>query len=271
LSCLQDPVLDEMVCGLGLEAVREDAPSSRSRVPTAVRRIRMDTGIRITERPSQLLRLLHLVSPSLPVGAFAYSQGIEWAVEAGWIRTAEDVQDWLLDQLVNSLARLDLPLLVRMWGAARAREPEAMACWVDWLLAARETAELRAEETNRGRALADLLVAWGLGGAGDWRPVLARSQAAGVAFAASAWGIPEGDAALGYAWTWLENLVLAAAKIIPLGQTRGQQVLRRLLGEVPAAVEEALSLPDEEIGASSPALAIASSAHETQYMRLFRS
>lgn len=219
----------------------------------------------------QLLRLLHLVSPTLPVGAFAYSQGIEWAEEAGWVRTAEDVQDWLRDQLDNSLARLDLPLLVRMWGAARAGDPQAMARWIDWLLAARESAELRAEETNRGRALADLLTAWEMDGAGDWRPVLARSQAAGFAFAACAWEIPAGDAALGYAWGWLENLVLAAVKIIPLGQTRGQQVLRQLLGEIPAAVEEALSLPDEEIGASSPALAIAGSAHETQYTRLFRS
>jgi urease accessory protein len=218
-----------------------------------------------------LLRLLHLVSPSLPVGAFTYSQGIEWAVEAGWIRSADELQAWLRDQMHNAVATLDLPLLARLHAAASAGDPGATERWIEWLLAARETAELRAEEANRGRALADLLVAWGLPGATDWKPVLARSQAAGFAFAAVTWGIPPREAALGYAWGWLENLVLAAVKIVPLGQTRGQQVLARLIAEVPPLVERALEMDDGEIGASSPALAIASGAHETQYTRLFRS
>lgn len=227
--------------------------------------------IQTTDSSLPLLRLMHLVSPSLPVGAFAYSQGIEWAVEAGWIGTAEELYAWLRDQLGNSMVNLDLPLLARMYAAARARDPDAMNCWIDWLLAARETSELRAEEANRGRALADLLIAWGLPGTRDWKPVLARSQAAGFAFGAAAWEIPAPSTALGYAWSWLENLVLAGVKIIPLGQTQGQQLLQRLAAEIPVVVEEALSLADEEIGASSPALAIAGSAHETQYTRLFRS
>ena len=229
----------------------------------------MDIGM--PDGPSPLLRLMHLVSPSLPVGAYAYSQGIEWAVETGWIRTAEELESWLLDQLEQSMVNLDLPLLIRMQGAARVRDLDAMIRWIDWLLAARETSELRAEETNRGRALADLLIAWEIAGARDWKPILARSQTAGFAFAAAAWAIPAQDAALGYAWAWLENLVLAGVKIIPLGQTQGQLVLQRLVAEVPAAVEKALGLADEQLGASSPALAIASSAHETQYSRLFRS
>ncbi len=224
-----------------------------------------------TTSTEPLLRLMHLVSPSLPVGGFTYSQGIEWAVEAGWIRTAEDVEDWLRDQLNHSIATLDLPLLGRMQAAAVERDADCMDRWVDWLLAARETAELRAEESNRGRALADLLVAWGLPRALDWKPILARSQAAGFAFAAAAWDVPPRAAASGYAWGWLENLGLAAVKIVPLGQTRGQLALSRLIAEIPALVDRALTLPDDEIGASSPALAIASGAHETQYTRLFRS
>ena len=70
----------------------------------------MDTGITTIERALPLLRLMHLVSPSLPVGAFTYSQGIEWAVEAGWISTAADIEAWLADQLQHALARVDLPL-----------------------------------------------------------------------------------------------------------------------------------------------------------------
>ncbi len=231
----------------------------------------MDKAITSTEFSLPMLRLMHLVSPSLPVGAFTYSQGIEWAVEAGWIRTADDLEAWLRDQLCNSVSVLDLPLLARMHRAASARHQESMVRWIDWLLAGRETSELRAEEANRGRALADLLTAWDLPDAPDWKPVLARSQAAGFAFAAVAWDIPPRDAALGYGWGWLENLVLAAVKIIPLGQTQGQQLLQRLIEGLPVAVDGALELADDEIGASSPALSIVSSAHETQYTRLFRS
>ena len=231
----------------------------------------MDMDLRTSGNPRRLLRLMHLVSPSLPVGAFAYSQGIEWAVDVGWIRTENDLGAWLEDQLDNSMASLDLPLLVRMRDVARDRDRDAMEALIDRLLAARETSELRVEEANRGRALADLLVSWELPGARDWKPVLARSQAAGFAFCAAAWEIPAQDTALGYAWSWAENLVLAGIKIIPLGQTRGQRVLQHLAGEIPVAVERALALADDEIGASSPALAIASSGHEIQYTRLFRS
>lgn len=225
----------------------------------------------ITEGDTRLLRLLQLVSPSLPIGGFTYSQGIEWAVESGWIRGMGDLEDWLADLLHGPLAQVDLPLLLRLQAAAEARDREAFATWIDWLLASRETAELRAEESNRGRALADLLVAWGLEGAGNWRPDLARSQAAGFAFAAAAWAIEPRVAATGYAWAWLEGLVLAAVKIVPLGQTQGQQALARLAAQIPRALELALTLGDDGIGASSPALAIASSRHETQYTRLFRS
>jgi urease accessory protein len=224
-----------------------------------------------TDRSLALLRLMQLVSPSLPVGAFTYSQGIEWAVEAGWIGNARDLQAWLEEQLQRSLAWLDLPLLVRMHKAAHSADPDLMRHWIDWLLVARETAELRAEESNRGRAMVDLLIAWGLPEAQTWKPVLSRSQAAGFTFAAAAWDIEARDAALGYTWGWLENLTLAAVKIIPLGQTQGQQVLERIARRIPAAVEMALDLEDDEIGASNPALAIASSEHEIQYTRLFRS
>lgn len=236
-----------------------------------VRRIPMAQDHGITDGPLPLLRLLQLVSPALPIGSFAYSQGIEWVVEAGWARTAGQLQAWLLDQLGRAMVHLDLPLLMRMHDAARVRDLAAMSRWTDWLLAARETAELRAEEANRGRALADLLIAWELVGAGDWKATLARSQAAGFAFAAAAWAIPARNTALGYAWGWLENLVLAGIKLIPLGRAQGQQVLQRLVAEVPAAVAKAQALTVDEIGTSTPALAIASSAHETQYTRLFRS
>lgn len=228
-------------------------------------------GPMCTDASARLLRLLQLVSPSLPIGGYTYSQGIEWAVESGWIRGLPDLESWLSELLQGSLARVDLPLLLRLQAAARAGDLAALGGWTDQLLASRETAELRSEESNRGRALADLLVALALPGAAEWRPRLARSQAAGYAYAAAAWRIAPEVAATGYAWNWLEGLVLAAVKILPLGQTQGQQVLLRLADAIPGSLERARALDDDAIGASSPALAIASSRHETQYTRLFRS
>mgnify|MGYP001823704026 FL=1 len=214
---------------------------------------------------------MHLVSPSLPVGGFTYSQGIERAVEDGWISDAFGLERWLRHQLHHALAAFDLPLLARMHQAVVDARGDVLEAWTDELLAGRESAELRLEEQNRGRAFANLLEGLKVEEADRWKPIVAKCQAAGFAFAAVRWKIAPREMALGYAWSWLENLVLAAVKIVPLGQTEGQRVLQRLSPELPAAVDAGLALADEEIGTSCPALAIASSRHETQYTRLFRS
>ena len=218
-----------------------------------------------------LLRLLQLVSPSLPVGGFTYSQGIEWAVECGWIQSAQDLEAWLEDQLHSTIARLDLPVLMRLYAAVQREDLSALQQWSSFLLACRETSELRMEERNRGRALADLLVKLELLGSETWKSILAQSQLAGFAFATCRWAIPLEQAALGYAWSWLENLAMAAVKLIPLGQTQGQQVLQHLSPSIPALLPITKALQDDEIGAANLALAIASSQHESQYTRLFRS
>jgi urease accessory protein len=244
------------------------------------------------------LRLLQLASPALPIGGYTYSQGVEWAVDAGWIRDAGDLERWLDDQLHQSMLSVDLPLLLRMIAAIRGRDPLVLEHWIDCLLAWRETAELRAEESHRGRALADLLAALGVvqrpgaanqrgaaaaspsiasdatqaNGLGhEWYPLLVRSQSASFAAAAVSWAIDPQDACLGLAWSWCENLVSAGVKLVPLGQTDGQRVLLRLAERIPLVVATAQGLDDDALGASSPALAISSSGHETQYTRLFRS
>ena len=224
-----------------------------------------------TEPALAMMRLMQLVSPSLPIGSFTYSQGIEWAVECGWIDSADTLGNWIEDQLMTAILHLDLPVLQRLYAAARKGDAGMLETWSQFLLASRETAELRQEEISRGRALADLIEALGVPNAAAWKPLLASCQAAGFATAAAGWQIPYRDAAGGYAWSWLENLVLAAVKIIPLGQTEGQQLLMRLAERLPEAVERSMVIEDGMIGASNPALAIASSRHETQYTRLFRS
>ena len=230
----------------------------------------MGTTIRPDAAPP-LLRLLQWVSPTLPIGGFTYSQGLEWAVEVGWVGDEAALADWLRDVLEHSLSRVDLPAFARLHRACVARDEHALGHWAAWLLACRETAELRLEERQRGRALATLLVDLGLPRASEWRPRLETTAAAGFALAAEADGVPVRDAALGYAWAWLEGQIVAGVKLIPLGQTAGQRLQRGLAGVVADAVDRALDLPDDALGASLPALAIASSRHETQYTRLFRS
>lgn len=218
-----------------------------------------------------LLRLMQLASPGLPVGGFSYSQGLEWAVQAGWVSSEETLSDWLRGLLDDGFAYLDAPVFARLYRDCEAHDLDSAQHWVDTLLAARETAELREEESRRGRALATLLKDLEVLEEPAWFDTVAACQAGGFAKASVKWRIPLEQAALGYAWTWLENQVVAAIKLVPLGQTAGQRVLLQLGEHLAHAIAGGLLLGDDDIGACAPALAIASSCHETQYTRLFRS
>lgn len=218
-----------------------------------------------------LPRLLHLVSPSLPTGAFAYSQGLEWAIEAGWVADGPSLGEWLADLLRNSLAYVDIPILKRMYDACRTENKTELGMWCSRLLACRETKELRMEELDRGGAMVRLLQGVGVPFSNRWEKTVGESQLAGFALAAVKWDIPAVDAAAGYVWSWLENQILAGIKTLPLGQTEGHRILFGLGAAVPEAVEHGFLTEDCEIGSASPALAIASSLHETQYTRLYRS
>ena len=217
------------------------------------------------------LRLMQLVSPALPIGGFTYSQGLEYAVEAGWVDDVPSLQDWLLGLVEDGLTYLEVPVLARLYQACAAQDTEALATWGRYLLAARETRELRLEEQQRARALTRLLIELDIPAAGHWRDTLHQCQSSPYALACVTWGVPLPEAALGLAWGWLENMVAAAIKLIPLGQTDGQRVLLALAETLPGAVHTGLQLHDHEMGASAPCLALASSLHESQYTRLFRS
>ncbi len=219
---------------------------------------------------TSLPRLLQLVSPSLPIGAYTYSQGIEWAVDEGWIRTPAHLSEWLRGLMETSLVFLEVPILLRLMRAWQRHDELAVKRWSGFLLANRETRELRLEEKNRARALAQLLLSL----EPDAEPhakLLGDSQHAAFSYACHRWGIDENRAATALVWGWLENQVLSAVKIIPLGQTDGQRLLFELAPLINDVVERAQQVEDDDLGASSMALAIASSRHETLYTRLFRS
>lgn len=217
-----------------------------------------------------LLRLLHLVSPALPVGAYAYSQGLEYAVQAAWVHDEAGAGDWLLGLAWRGLGSLDLPVLLRLHGAWTARERAAALRWNERLLAARETREARAEDLHLGRALARILADLGQDEA---RELAGAPLAFATAFALAGahWNIGARALLGGYLWSWAENQVLAAVKLVPLGQSAGQRLLHRLIGEMPALLERSLALPDERIGSATVSQVLASALHETQYTRLFRS
>lgn len=218
-----------------------------------------------------LLRLLQLASPTLPVGAYAYSQGLEWAVAAGWISDEASLAHWLDEQLTHGLGCVDLPILARLHAAACAADDAALVHWSRQLIARRETRELVADDCDRGHALARLLRDLGIETARMWVTRADAPFATLSAIAAAAWDIPLAPATYAYAWGWLENQVLAGVKLIPLGQVAGQRLLLALAGRIPEVCAAALRCSDDEIGATLPIVALASSLHETQYTRLFRS
>jgi len=217
------------------------------------------------------IRLMQLVSPTLPIGAFTYSQGLEWAVENSQVDSPEAVYNWMTGIIKDGLTYLDLPILKRLYQAFQQSNKQDVSYWSEYLLASRETSELRQEENNRGRALTTLLVDLEVAGADQYHQTLQLTQLSGFALAAVTWHIPLQQAALGYGWGLVENQVAAAIKLVPLGQTSGQKLQLQLSELLPDAVQTGLSIENEEIGASAPAMAIASSLHETQYTRLFRS
>ena len=220
---------------------------------------------------TRLLRILHLASPALPIGAFHFSQGLEYAVEAGWVKDEIDALDWIGGVARDAIATLDLPVLLRLHRACLLGDADSLQRWSRFLLAARETEELRAEDRHMGAALARILRELGAGDSLSNQHPAELGYAAMFAVACTRWNIPENEALPAYAWTWAENQVLAAVKLVPLGQTAGQRILHSLVPLLERLATQALNIEDEDIGACAIMQGLASARHESQYTRLFRS
>ena len=211
-------------------------------------------------------RLWQVISPTLPVGAYHYSQGLEQAVSSGWVPDEAAAHAWIAGLLAATVARVDLPLLIRAHAAWCDRDATAVQRWDDLARACRETAQLREEDANMGAAL--MRLARTLDAQVPDQPL---GFATAFAVLASDWDIAPADMARGYAWSWCENQVAAAVKLVPLGHSAGQRTLRRLGDAVERAVSAAFACGDEEIGCLAPGHALACAWHETKEVRLFRS
>lgn len=216
-----------------------------------------------------LLQLIWLASPALPIGGFSYSEGLEAAVDSGLVHDEKSASGWLLDQLQLTLTRSDLAVVgqaVTAWrsgDAVRAAELDA------WVLRTRETSELRQQTQQMGRSLVEWLKSVHPGVAARAGEPLTYPVA--FALAASATSAAPRECLLAFGFGWSENMMQAAIKSVPLGQSAGQRILLALAAAIPGAVDRALSLADDERQAFSPMLAILSAQHEIQYSRLFRS
>lgn len=221
-----------------------------------------------------LTRLLQLASPALPVGAYSYSGGLESAIEDGLVADADGAAVWIADVLEYSVASFEAPLLWRMSCALADDDSDAFLRWNAVFRAGRETAELRVETLQMGNALKILLAALPFCD----EAAMAKLDAAGgltfpaaFSFSAQCMKIDAGAALIAYLWSWLENQVMAALKALPVGQTAGQNMLAAIGARLPQIAQDAMTLADDELSNFAPGLAIASSRHEIQYSRLFRS
>ncbi|MGH1471969.1 MAG: urease accessory protein UreF [Cellvibrionaceae bacterium] len=237
---------------------------------------KIDTDIEI----DSLLHLLHLVSPALPVGAYAYSQGLETAVENQWVNSFETSKDWIGNVMSEGLGCLDLPVLLRVTKAWQTNDIKKIDRWNNFLLVSRESKELLLEDTQMGEALLRLLADLDVKQAAEWQEENQKREdqlkqkpsfVTMFALAATHWKVDESSMLKGFVWSWLENQVAAAIKLVPLGQTDAQKLLIALMPNVNKVVEKSYTIEAEDIGSNLPRLAIGSMQHETQYSRLFRS
>ncbi len=218
-----------------------------------------------------LLSLLQLVSPGLPVGAYTYSEGLETLVQQEQLKTAADLQQWLMQELQYGGIRVEAAILVRAYQAALQADPHQLSIWNQWLSAFRETEEMREQSWQMGRSLNRLLK--------ELQPqsqsLLAICEpcnfAVAFAVAAACWQIDRSEAVLGYLQSWATNLINAGVRLIPLGQTQGQQILLNLSDQLEKTCAEAFSLSDDQLECCSWGVSLASMNHETLYSRLFRS
>ncbi|MBK1682602.1 urease accessory protein UreF [Rhodoferax fermentans] len=222
---------------------------------------------------SSLMQLMWLASPALPIGGFSYSECLEAAVDAGLVTSETEAADWLVEQLHTSLARADLAVIAQAIPAWKQADHTRIAQLNAWVLQTRESSELRAQTEQMGRSLLEWLRNHTTAQP-EQIALLASLQPTyplAFALAASATGAPLRDCLLANAFGWAENMMQAAIKAVPLGQSSGQRILSALAANIPAAVDLALALDDENRQAFSPMLAILSARHESQYSRIFRS
>jgi urease accessory protein len=225
--------------------------------------------------PAALGRLMTWLSPAFPVGAFTYSHGLEWAIEEGSVTGAADLAQWIADILRHGAGRTDVLLAAEAYRAALAGDAPRLDAAAELGLALQPSRERRLEAGAQGRAFSTAIAdTWG---APRLISLVARRApdpvvyAAALGVAAADHDLPLAAVAEGLLTAFAANLVSAAVRAVPLGQTDGLRVIRDLAPQVSETAAEALAAPFATLGGVALRADIASMLHETQYTRLFRS
>jgi urease accessory protein len=221
-----------------------------------------------------LYRLMTWLSPSFPVGAFSYSSGIEWAVEAGDIRDADSLKQWLTAMLLDGAGYCDGVFLCHAWRAGSRCDDVALHEVAELAAAFTPSRERLLETTAQGRAFAEIAhAAWPCATlerlSRTWSGPLAYPVAVGAV--AAGHGIALDLTLPAFLHAQAANWISAGVRLIPLGQTESQRVLAALEGTVAAVAGRALNAALDELGSATFRADLASMHHETQYTRLFRS
>jgi len=226
-----------------------------------------------------LYDLLTWMSPSWPIGAFAHSGGQEWAVDAGHVTDAASCADWLGDVLGHGALRNDAVLFVHAWRAAAIDDAARLGAVAELAVASQTSFERQLEATAQGAAFRRIAIATA-GGEAPFGALLAGYDDADLAYPVAAAvqcacnGVALEPALTAFLHAAAANLVSAAQRLVPLGQTDGQRVLRDLRPAVFALVAQAIVLPDDDpftqLGSCTLLAELGCMAHETQYTRLFR-
>ena len=222
-----------------------------------------------------LLQLMWLASPALPVGGFSYSEALEAAVDDGRVTGEASAADWLVNQMALAPARADLPVLAQAHAAWQRHDLARVTQLNDFIGRTRETRELRLQSEQMGRSLVEWLRNQPVDDAARLAHLTALAPSPtwpiGFALATARANASAAQALHASLFGWAENMVQAALKAVPLGQLAGQRILQALINQMPALIERALAMGDDDMQSFSPMLGIASARHETQYSRLFRS
>jgi urease accessory protein len=232
-----------------------------------------ETSLKNSPYTPPLIQLMWLASPALPIGGFSYSEGLEAAIDKGFVHDENSACVWLIDQLHHSQARGDMAVLAQMVVAWQANDRTRLTELSQWVHATRETAELRLQSEQMGRSMLEWLRNQNTVDAEsvDLCNALVPTYPLTFALALSLTGAPLEQCLQTYAFGWAENMVQAALKSVPLGQNSGQRILLAMSQNISQAVAQALATSDATRQVFSPMLAILSAQHETQYSRLFRS
>lgn len=227
-------------------------------------------GIIIIMNNIALMQLLRLCSPTLPIGSYAYSQGLETACHNEYVKDKESLTSWIKGILTHNIQHLDIPIFSRLYDAHSDNNSEKINYWNQYILASRESSELLLEDSQMGGALIKLLFNLDTNNSSQWIDKECSLLTA-FSLACVQWNIKKPIATQGLIWAWCENQVSIGIKLIPLGQTSGQLILSELMPPIESAALHGIKLDDDEIGASSLGAVLASMQHENQYTRLFRS